>query len=256
MDRKRSLQTPSATTAIYDLMEGSHNKVGGERSHDFAVIGLNHTLEGGDGSGNGCLRHEAKDAKHGKTAVVDLHLQAASLLLLGHVFAKLKRVVKVEGDRVGDSLSVRISDEVGEVTGLATSHVVLVIFGGILGPELKESNHGKDLPLRGVRDFVPKSRGVGVGGERTSIHLHRPGEFDPVGVGNETDESKHGNAAMLDLSVTEEANGRLFSCAPKISLGEIEGVKETNNGVELLGENLKISLTLDWSASEREHEKV
>ena len=47
MDRKRSLQTPSATTAIYDLMEGSHNKVGGERSHDFAVIGLNHTLEGG-----------------------------------------------------------------------------------------------------------------------------------------------------------------------------------------------------------------
>ena len=155
---------------------------------------------------------------------------------------------------MGEAIGARF--KVGIVTGLATSHVVLMVGSGKFGPELKESNHANDLPLRGVRDFVPKSRGVGVGGERTSIHLHRPGKLEPVGVGNETDESKHGNAAMLDLSVTEEANGRLFSCAPKISLGEIEGVKETNNGVELLGENLKIGLTLDWSASEREHEKV
>lgn len=155
---------------------------------------------------------------------------------------------------MGEAIGARF--KVGIVTGLATSHVVLMVGSGKFGPELKESNHANDLPLRGVRDFVPKSRGVGVSREGCSIHLHRPGKLEPVGVGDVTDESKHGNAAMLDLSVTEEANGRLFSCAPKISLGEIEGVKETNNGVELLGENLKISLTLDWSASEREHEKV
>ena len=130
----------------------------------------------------------------------------------------------------------------GEVTGLATSHVMLVVGSRELGPELKESNESKDLPLGIVRDGIPKSRGVGLAGEGSAIHLHGPGELDAVGVDDVADEGEHGNTAVLDLGMSEEANGGLVGGAPELSLGEVEGIVEANDRVKLLGEGLKVGL--------------
>ena len=54
--------------------------------------------------------------------------------------------------------------------------------------------------------------------------------------------STYSNAAMLDLGVAEEANGGLVALSPEIGLGEVEGIVEANNGVELLGESLEVGL--------------
>ena len=141
---------------------------------------------------------------------------------------------------MGDAIGTR--SEVGEVSGLATGHVMLVVGSGELGPELKEANEGKDLPLGIIRDGIPKGRRVGLAGERGSVHLHGPGELDTIGVDNVSDEGEHGNTAMLDLGVSQEADGGLVSSTPEISLGKVEGIIEANNGVELLGEGLEIGL--------------
>jgi len=47
---------------------------------------------------------------------------------------------------------------------------------------------------------------------------------------------------MLDLGVSQEADGGLVSSTPEISLGKVERIIEANNGVEFLGEGLEIGL--------------
>ena len=119
---------------------------------------------------------------------------------------------------------------------------MLVVRGGKLTPELKESDESKDLPLGVVSDGVPESRGVGLRGEGGSVHLHGPWELDSVGVDNVSYEGEHGNTSVLDLSMTEESNGGLVGSSPESSLGEVKRIVESNNGVQLLGKSLKISL--------------
>ena len=166
--------------------------VGHEGSHRLAIVGLDNTGEEGNRSRSALLGEETDDTELGKTSVVDLGSEAAGLGLLGHVLRELEGVVKVEGDGVGDSARVRSGNEVGEVTGLATGHVMLVSIGRKLGPELKEGDQGEDLPLGSVADGIPKSRGVGLSGEGSAVHLHGPGELDAVGVDDVADEGEHG----------------------------------------------------------------
>ena len=194
----------------------------------------------GDTSGDGLGAQESKDTNHGGTAVVDLLDEASGLLLLRGVLAELEGVVKVEGDRVGDALGAR--NKVGVVTGLSAGHVVLVVTDGQLSPELKEANEAKDLPLGLVRDGVPKSRGVGLGRERGSVHLHGPRELDSVGVDNVSDEGGHGDTAVLDLGMTEETDGGLVGGSPELGLGEVQGIVELDNRVGRGGDGLKVSL--------------
>ena len=42
--------------------------------------------------------------------------------------------------------------------------------------------------------------------------------------------------------MTEETDGGLVTGTPEIGLGEVERIVETDNGVEFLGEGLKVSL--------------
>jgi len=42
--------------------------------------------------------------------------------------------------------------------------------------------------------------------------------------------------------VSQEADGGLVGGAPELSLGKVERIIEANDGVELLGESLKVSL--------------
>ena len=121
---------------------------------------------------------------------------------------------------------------------------MLVSISRKLGPELKEGDQGENLPLGGVTDGIPKGRGVGLAGERGSVHLHGPGELDTISVDNVSDEGEHGNTAVLDLGVSQEADGGLVSSTPELSLGKVEGIIEANDGVELLGEGLEIGLEI------------
>jgi hypothetical protein len=218
--------------------------VGDEGGHRLAIVGLNNTGEEGNRSRSALLGEEANDAKLGKTSVVDFGSKTAGLGLLGHVLREFEGIVQVEGNGVGDSAGVRSRDEVGEVTGLATGHVMLVSVGRKLRPELKEGDGSENLPLCGVADSIPKGRGVGLAGERRAVHLHGPGELDAVGVDDVADEGEHGNTAVLDLGVSQEANGGLIGGTPKLSLGKVERIVEANNGVELLGEGLEVSLKI------------
>lgn len=190
---------------------------------------------------------EAQDSELSKASVVDFGTKARFPLLSRHVLGELEWIVKVERDRVRDA--IRSSGEVREVTRNTTSHVVLVCRGGKLTPELKECNQAEDLPLGIVRDCVPKGRRVGFGGEGISVQFHRPWELNSVSMDNVSDESKHGNATMLDFSVTKETNGGLVGGSPKGGLSEVQRIIKANNRVEFLGQNLKISLGLTDSNS-------
>jgi hypothetical protein len=59
------------------------------------------------------------------------------------------------------------------------------------------------------------------------------------------DEGEHGNTAVLDLGMSEEANSGLIGGAPELSLGEVEGIIEANDGVELLGKGLEVGLDIN-----------
>jgi hypothetical protein len=143
---------------------------------------------------------------------------------------------------VGDSIGSRY--EVGEVTRLSSSHVMLVLRGGKLAPEFKESDQSENLPLSIVGNSVPKSRGVGLGRETSSVHLHSPRELDSVSMDDVSTESEHSNTSVLDLSMTEESDSSLIGGSPELSLSKVERIVESYNGVKLLSESLKISLLI------------
>ena len=73
-------------------------------------------------------------------------------------------------------------------------------------------------------------------------HLHGPGPLDAVGVDKVAHKGKHGDAAVLDLGVAEETDGRLVAGAPELGLGEVQRVVELHQGVQGGGEGLEVGL--------------
>ena len=146
---------------------------------------------------------ESEDTQLGKTSVVDFGQKTLFLLFFAHVLAKLERIVVVEWDRVRDS--IRSRGEVWEVTRLATGHVVLVIGGGKFAPEFKEGDKREDLPFGVNADSIPKGRRVGLRREWGSVHLHRPWEFESVGMNNVSNEGEHCNTSVpVTMETLEE----------------------------------------------------
>ena len=131
--------------------------------------------------------------------------------------------------------------ERGVVTGAATTHVVLLVLStAALVPKLEEAKDKDDLPLGLLGEGIPLRLGAEVGaGELVSGKGVGPGE-DEVGLDNVSDESSHGDTGVLDLGLTEEANSGLVTLSPEIALGEVEGVPELDDGVEVFGEGLKV----------------
>ena len=78
-----------------------------------------------------------------------------------------------------------------------------------------------------------------VGGwEGSSIQLHGPGP----GLDAVSEETVHGNTAMLDLGMGKETNGGFLSLLPEVPSGKTHGVIVLDNGVEVSIKRLKISL--------------
>ena len=86
---------------------------------------------------------------------------------------------------------------------------------------------GSDLDLGGGRERVPLLR-RGAGGrevaEAEARGLDVPRPVDAVGLHDVPDEAEHGDAAVLDLRVAEEADGRLLALAPLVILAEVHRV--------------------------------
>jgi hypothetical protein len=211
-----------------------------ERGHWLSIIRLDNSTEKGNGSRGALFGEESENSQHSSTSVIDLGAKTTLLGLLRHVLGELEGIVKVEWNRVGDSL--RTTYKVGEVTWLSSGHVMLVARSGELGPEFKEGDNSEDLPLSRVRDGVPKSRWVGLSWERGSIHLHGPWELNSIGMNNVSNKGEHSNTGVLDLGMTEESNGGFIGGSPELGFGKVEGIVESNDRVELLGKDLKISL--------------
>ena len=128
---------------------------------------------------------------------------AAHLALSWKVLVPSEWIVQVEGP-ARDVLAV----EVREIPRPPPSHVMLLHVG--LAPELEESDKEEDLDLSSLGDGVPGGGGAVGLGERVPGGGHGPGPGDLVGMDDETDESKHRNATVLYLGVTEPTNGLLI----------------------------------------------
>jgi len=211
--------------------------VGGERSHDFSGVRLDNSGQRWDGSRDGSLDEEAEKSKHSKTSVVDFDFESTGLLFVTGALGEREGVEKVERDRVGKGDNI----EVGEVTRLSASHVMLVVIGGDFGPKFQEKNKSEDLPLRVIRDLVPKFWGVVSLREWSSIQHHRPRPVDLVGVDNVSDESEHGNTSVLDLGVTQESNGLLVALSPELGFGQVQRIVESDDRVQPLGERFEVT---------------
>ena len=209
-----------------------------ERDHRVSAVRGGNTAEKRNTAGDLVGRKEGKDSKHGKTSVVDLGHKAAGLGLLRHVLAEAKGIVQVQD-------GVDTVTELGErrvLAGLAALGVVGKLTASALVPKLEHGNDKEDLPLGADRDGVPLglggevSRGVGSSGKGLG-----PRE-DKVGLDAVSDKGSHGDTAVLDLGLTEEANGGLIAHVVKVGLGEVHGVIELDNRVGSGGNGLQVGL--------------
>jgi len=231
-------------------------RVGGrERRHDLAGVRRDLASQERHGARHLGLGDESHDAELREAAVIDLRAQALLLGLSRLVLGEAERVEEVEWDRVGeDALDRRklARDTALHVVGRAR----LLEDVRALAASLEEADEEKDLHLRRRGERVPlrrwaaRSRDVGV---RDAAGGERPRPVDAVGLHNVANESGHGHAAVLDLSLAEEANGRLLADRELVVVDEVHRVPEADHRVELSGERLEVGLGLhgDRSAGRR-----
>mmetsp|Transcript_12929 Transcript_12929/g.37909 ORF Transcript_12929/g.37909 Transcript_12929/m.37909 type:complete len:247 (+) Transcript_12929:304-1044(+) len=205
----------------------------GQGGHVIPVVGRDDPLEGRDRSGNLGLAQESEDSELSQTSVVELPKEASRLLLLSHALVAAKGIVQVER-AAGDEFGVKGR----EVSGLSSLHVVRL--GGDLAPEFEETDEQENLELPGVGDGIPSLGGGQTGGELLSAHGHGPRKRDTVRVRQITDEREHGDAAVLDLGLPDETDRFLLGLAPKVLGGQVEGIVESDDRVELPGEGFEI----------------
>jgi len=125
---------------------------------------------------------------------------------------------------------------------LAAAHVVRAHVR--LADPLEDEDRPEDLALGGARQRVPLIHGR-AGGSNVREHDglardvrkrplmgkrpagERPWEADLVRLHDVPDERGHRHAAMLDLGVAQEADGRLVALLPEVLLGEVERIPES-----------------------------
>mmetsp|Transcript_67622 Transcript_67622/g.202135 ORF Transcript_67622/g.202135 Transcript_67622/m.202135 type:complete len:305 (-) Transcript_67622:58-972(-) len=232
--------------------EGQRGVGRGEGRHDLAGVRLDaEAVEAGHLQALGG-RDEAEDADLREAAVVDLREERLLLALGRHLGGEAERIPQVEGHRVREGRLVR-ARELGEVARLAAAHVVLLAVGleheAGLGPHLEEADDHEDLQLRRGGERIPL---VGRAARRRDVSeadgrerraradaaeraLDVPREADAVGLDAVANERGHRDAAVLDLGLAQEADGRRVGVTPELALGQLERVVVADDRVELLG---------------------
>mmetsp|Transcript_63911 Transcript_63911/g.142779 ORF Transcript_63911/g.142779 Transcript_63911/m.142779 type:complete len:245 (+) Transcript_63911:312-1046(+) len=223
---------------VADGPQGLGAAGGEEGGHDVTAVGGDDAVQGRDGAWHAGSRDEAKEANHGKAAVVDLSVQLLRLLLGGQVFGEAERVPQGEGRRV------HVRRERGHVAGLSAAHVVRHAVSSeeilVLGDVLEDTDGADDLQLGEERDRIPHLRGGHrLGDERLRS---RPRELDVRGVDDEANEASHCNAAMLDLGMAQPGNARLLTLAPEVQVREAHRIVKADHRVLLLRQGSQLSL--------------
>mmetsp|Transcript_7252 Transcript_7252/g.15070 ORF Transcript_7252/g.15070 Transcript_7252/m.15070 type:complete len:270 (+) Transcript_7252:210-1019(+) len=225
---------------LTENLKVEHVEVREERGHRVAVVRLDAAGEERNRARDLGLRKERHDADLREAAVVDLLHEASGLLLSRRLLGEPERVEEVKRNRVREgNLTVL---ERRELAGLAALHVVGL--HGALRPELEDGGEAHDLPLGSRRESVPLGARGGVGGERGALEGHGPRPAHAVRAGDEADEGKHGDAAVLDLGVAEEGDGGLVRVTPELLLSEVERVEELDRRVALARKLDKVRLGL------------
>ena len=153
------------------------------------------------------MDHEAKDAHHGGTAVVELDGTLGKLGLL------------IEG------IPAEVEGAVAEIAG------ELGLAGDVLhDEELEDANEGDNLEEALLGDGVGavdggKTVGEGIEGITGGVDAAR--KVDAVAGDDLAEEGKLTDTAVLDLNVTEAVEALLVGI-----LKEAEGVKETKGGLD------------------------
>merc|ERR1719258_876655 len=137
--------------------------------------------------------------------------------------------------------------EVGVLARQAAAHVVRValarrLVGLELAPELEAADEADDLPLAAGLEVVPERGDAAVAerGPLVALHRHREAPRDALGVHEVADEAGHGDAAVLDLGLAQEADRRLVALLPEVLITQLEGVEVAHDRVLLLGERLQV----------------
>ena len=216
-----------------------------QRGHSDGSLRLNgghNTVEERNGSWDSLGAKEAKDTKLCKTSIVDLSPQSLLLGLFGHALVESKGVVKaLEGNGVGDGIEGGVLARDASL-GVVSKTRLNSATGGQFAVKFKETNEENDLNTGGEGEGIPLLGGRKVGGgEGSAVHGHGPGEVD-VGLHAVADEGGHGDTAVLDLGLSEPANGELIALAPESRVGDAKGIEEANDGVELGAKFLEVSL--------------
>ena len=63
-----------------------------------------------------------------------------------------------------------------------------------------------------------------------------------------SNESSHGNTSVLDLSMTKETNSGVVALTPPLSLGEVEGIVESETGLDLSARAVRSATALEAAA--------
>jgi hypothetical protein len=123
-----------------------------ERSHGLSAVVWNKSLKKRNGSLNLLFGKESNDTDLCQSSVIKLLDKSLSLLCFSLLLGESEGIEKIKRNRVGDKLR---SSEVGEVTGLSSTHVM----GSCsLGKPLKESDEDDDLPLSSITKSIPLLR--------------------------------------------------------------------------------------------------
>merc|ERR1719183_1328695 len=109
-----------------------------------------------------------------------------------------------------------------------------VVLAAELAPPLEEADEANDLAaaLNGEVEPLLLRRRTG----RERAEELRKGKA--VGLRDVSAESHHGDAAVLDLSLAQEAIGRLVALAPEVRIRKAEGIEVADGGVQRRSELL------------------
>merc|ERR1719174_2614499 len=151
--------------------------------------------------------------------------------------------------------SLRVALECREHARLAAAHVVSAKAWAegrrSFGIELEDADSQDDLQLRFVGDALPERRRADAG-RAELVARDLPREVDAIRVDAVTDEAGHRDAAVLDLRMAEEANGRFVGLPPELTIGQVERIIESDRRVEVLGERLQVGLGLSTHRERRD----
>ena len=176
----------------------------------------------GEGSTELVVDGKAKDAHHGGTALVELDGALLGLLLLG------------EGVPAEVNSKRHVAEIAGELAGSGN-----VTHDKELEPSDEKDDLEKALAGDGI-GAVKGSEAVGDIGELAAAEVDGTAKVDTSTGDDVAKEGKHGNAAVLDLNVTEAVQLGLVSVSDKA-----EGVEEAKRGLGTELHCLEVEISLE-----------